>query len=291
MFLTQSALVTTALLASGALTQALESGCLTRSEEDRYYYVSPSGEECCAPDYATIERDDGGKITTIRCGIMRSIERLPGVRSCYKKAEEVMTCTNGIRVRLPVFPQEARCGSEKVKTATGRVPLDEVGCYRGRIYVNSRGCCSIEYAMVNYNHRGRPISGHCGRRAGILPPDNVEPENLKGVPQCRGYIPESWCPFGIITSLAALKKAERCSGKGCCTGWEQTRDQNGVCRREGESFATKESAKAYWEARQQDGCEKQGPNGRCCAHATHFRDSKGACGDTDESGSVVTASS
>ncbi|RCI15105.1 hypothetical protein L249_6596 [Ophiocordyceps polyrhachis-furcata BCC 54312] len=198
-------------------------------------------------------RDEEGKITKVRCGLFRSVERLPGVRSCYAKAEEVMTCTNGIRVRHEVFPQEARCGDEKVKTASGDVPQDEVGCYRGRLYVNSRGCCSVDYALASYNRKGRVTSVRCGRRAGLLLPDNVQPENIRGVPLCKGNIPEHWCPYGIIASLDSLKKGERCRGYGCCTGWEQTRDKQGVCRRKGESFLTKESAREYWEARLLDG--------------------------------------
>ncbi|RDA89014.1 hypothetical protein CP532_0624 [Ophiocordyceps camponoti-leonardi (nom. inval.)] len=262
MFLSHSVAVTIAFLASRALAQALLSGCLTRYEEDRYYYVSETGEECCAPDFATAERDHEGKITNVRCGLFRSIDRLTGVRSCYARAEDVMNCYNGIRVRLEVFAQEARCGEKKVNTATGRVPLDEVGCYRGRVYVNSRGCCSVDFAIANYNHRGQVTGVRCGKRAGLLLPDNVQPENIRGVPLCEGNIPEDWCPFGIVASLDSLRKGERCSGVGCCSGWEQTRDEQGVCRRKGESFLTKESTEQYWDARGRDGCKKQGPNER-----------------------------
>ncbi|KAM4068017.1 hypothetical protein HRG_009688 [Hirsutella rhossiliensis] len=281
-FTTQFLTAALALLASGVRGEV---GCIAGI--DQSYYISPSG-ECCTTDYAVAGIDGAGQASNIQCGDkLGTPGYFEGVPMCNGVSAFEFQCSNGIHASLEAFPQSGRCGAEMEAPASGDRPNDEVGCYSGRVYVNAGGCCSTDYAVAERDDQGRVLKASCGNTASILAPDNLEPEHLKGVPKCNGAVDKSWCPGGMHATENALMRSDVCSGTGCCPRFREARDHDGVCRWNPLNFSNKKTSKAFWEARDRDGCTREGELGACCPDPKHFRNAKGVCSTRNSRGREV----
>ncbi|PFH63164.1 hypothetical protein XA68_17273 [Ophiocordyceps unilateralis] len=254
-------------------------GCWANFESGVEYYMSPEG-ACCSPEFAVIARDNKGTISDVYCGITRSPKSTAWLRElplCNDLAKFAPICS-GIRIAPEAFRRLAECPT-KQETPNSETPPHPKsnGCYSGRVYVNAGRCCTTDYVVTD--DRGP----RCGDFPGSLGPDNRPSQSLVNVAKCSKAIDQSQCPQGVISSLNALFRVQKCLS--CCPDG-YTRDHKFDCKRHTTNLFT---LRKYWKARKRDGCElpKKGP--RCCPDYGEFRSPLGECTGRFEGGTATMA--
>ncbi|KAM4057057.1 hypothetical protein HRG_014831 [Hirsutella rhossiliensis] len=163
----------------------------------------------------------------------------------------------------------------------------DVGCLAGRFYISASGeCCSTDYARAERDGQGQVLNVRCGYIPGTLGPDGKIPQHLDGVRICNGvYNGDKYnCPHGVHASQDSITRAKQVAGEGCCSLLKQTRDKSGVCRRNYVDFSDAEESRAFWEARDRDGCTREGERGACCPDPKHFRNANKECSEKTSRG-------